>query len=168
MGLCVDIFCWPSETFSRRQVFDIEKLLSWIVVKIFGRFRYIFFCLDFSAVWMSECLLRHLLPVFSNNFIVFFFGLFIQICKIFWLCFKTRLNVLILYQWQDFRRKTIEFFDKICCCDVWEWHRFHGGFCWKIWKNFGFFDARKSDFNLEKVNFLKKNSFLLEPGLFNC
>ena len=76
MGLCVDIFCWPSETFSRRQVFDIEKLLSWIVVKIFGRFRYIFFCLDFSAVWMSECLLRHLLPVFSNNFIVFFFWSF--------------------------------------------------------------------------------------------
>ena len=102
MGLCVDICCWLSETFSRRQVFDIEKLLSWIVVKIFGRFRYIFFCLDFSVVWMSECLLRLLLPVFSNNFIVF--------CKIFRLCFKTRLNVLILYQWQDFRRKTIEFF----------------------------------------------------------
>lgn len=73
MGLRVDIFCWLSETFSRRQVFNIEKLLSWIVVKIFGRFRYIFFCLDFSVVWMSECLLRLLLPVFSNNFIVFFF-----------------------------------------------------------------------------------------------
>lgn len=73
MGLRVDIFCWLSETFSGRQVFNIEKLLSWIVVKIFGRFRYIFFCLDFSVVWMSECLLRLLLPVFSNNFIVFFF-----------------------------------------------------------------------------------------------
>lgn len=72
MGLRVDIFCWLSETFSRRQVFNIGKLLSWIVVKIFGRFRYIFFCLDFSVVWMSECLLRLLLPVFSNNFIVFF------------------------------------------------------------------------------------------------
>lgn len=111
MGLSVDIFCWLSETFIWRRAFDIEKLLSWNVLKIFDMVRYKFFCLDFSVVWTSE------LPNVCLGFfwlvlakILSFFVFSFQICKVLWLCRKTRLKMLTLYWWEILRRKTIKIF----------------------------------------------------------
>ena len=111
MGLSVDIFCWLSETFIWRRAFDIEKLLSWNVLKIFDMVRYKFFCLDFSVVWTSE------LPNVCLGFfwlvlakILSFFVFSFQICKVLWLCRKTRLKMLTLYWWEILRWKTIKIF----------------------------------------------------------
>ena len=51
------------------------------------------------------------------------------------------------WQWQKHQHK-------YCCSKVWESARFSRGL-WRerVWRNFGYFDTRKSDYSMEKVNF---------------